>query len=88
MATGGVSDSISDILENMISDPSLESLLDTLAKKFGLSFKNSTTLSTVALLETAQNVFEIGAGFTSLDLTGFTLAQIKSKLESIEQKLT
>jgi len=81
MATGG------------LSDESLESLVETVAKKFGLSFKNSTTqtavykLSTIALLETAQNLFEIGAGFTSLDLTGFTLAQIKSKLENIEKKL-
>jgi len=93
MATGGVNESISDILENVITDQSLESLADTLATKFGLSFKNSTTqtavytLSTVATLEIAQNLFEIGAGFTSLDLTGFTLAQIKRKLEIIEQKL-
>jgi len=93
MATRDVSESISEILENIISDQSLESLVNSFSKKFGLSFTNSKTqtavytLSTVALLETAQNVFGIGAGFTSLDLTGFTLAQIKSKLENIEQKL-
>jgi len=93
MATGGVNDTISDILENIVSDPSLESLVDTLAEKFGLSFKNSTTqtavykLSTVAVLETAQNVIGIGTGIAKGDLTGFTLAQIKSKLENIEQKL-
>jgi len=93
MATGGLSDTISDILENIISDQSVESIVDALAERLALSDPNSSTqtavytLSTVAMLETAQNVFGIGAGFTSLDLTGFTLAQIKRKLENIEKKL-
>ena len=44
-------------------------------------------LTNFAILETAQHVFSIGSGFTSLDMTGFTLAQILKTVQRIEAKV-
>ena len=42
--------------------------------------------TTFAVLEAAE-LIGLGAGFTKLDMTGFTLAQIKKTVESIEKKV-
>ena len=39
------------------------------------------------MLEVAENVFQVGKGFTSLDLTGFKLYQIKKGIDRIERKV-
>ena len=44
-------------------------------------------MTTFAVLETAEHVFNVGSGFTKLDMTGFTLNRIKSIVENIEKKM-
>ena len=44
-------------------------------------------MTTFAVLETAEQVFNVGSGFTKLDMTGFTLNRIKNIVESIEKKI-
>ena len=44
-------------------------------------------MTTYAVLETAEHVFNVGSGFTKLDMTGFTLNRIKNIVESIEKKI-
>ena len=44
-------------------------------------------LTNFAILETAQHVFSIGSGFTSLDMSGFTLTQILQTVQRIEAKV-
>ena len=44
-------------------------------------------LTTVAVLETAENVLNIGSGFVKFDASGFTLHQIKNIVKNIEQKV-
>ena len=61
-----------------------------LSDKLGGGEKSQYTiyfLTTVAVLETAENVLNIGSGFTKLDTTGFTLAHIKKIVENIEKKV-
>ena len=58
-----------------------------LSDKLGVGEKSQYAiyyLTTVAVLETAENVLNIGSGFTKLDTTGFTLAHIKKIVENIE----
>ena len=61
-----------------------------LSDKLGVGEKSQYAiyyLTTVAVLETAENVLNIGSGFTKLDTTGFTLAQIKKIVKNIEEKV-
>ena len=61
-----------------------------LSDKLGVGEKSQYAiyyLTTVAVLETAENVLNIGSGFTKLDTTGFTLAHIKKIVENIEKKV-
>ena len=61
-----------------------------LSDKLGVEEKSQCAiyyLTTVAVLETAENVLNIGSGFTKLDTTGFTLAHIKKIVENIEKKV-
>ena len=44
-------------------------------------------MTTYAVLEIAENVFNVGSGFTKLDMRGFTLNKIKKIVESIEEKM-
>ena len=44
-------------------------------------------MTTFAVLETAEHVFNVGSGFTKLDMTGFTLNRIQSIVENIEKKM-
>ena len=44
-------------------------------------------LTTVAVLETAEKVFNIGSGFTNLNTTAFTLHSIKKLVQKIEKKV-
>ena len=43
--------------------------------------------STFAVLESAQNVLNVGSGFTKIDLSGITLMQIKETVQRIEGKV-
>ena len=62
-------------------------LADTIATKIGRGLKLDAAyvLTKVVILETA-NALEIGAGFTSMDLTGFTLAKILEIVKDIQKK--
>ena len=44
-------------------------------------------ISTFAVLEFAQNVLNVGSGFTKMDLSGITLMQIKETVQRIEGKV-
>ena len=44
-------------------------------------------ISTFAVLEFAQNVLNVGSGFTKMDLSGITLMQIKETVKRIEGKV-
>ena len=80
---------------NTISFQCFEGLVGKLAEKLsdkvgGGNDKLETAayvLTTYAVLEVAENVFQVGKGFTSLDLTGFKLYQIKKGIDRIEKKV-
>ena len=69
--------------------------MDTFAKTLGNKIGGKSTrvetatyvLTTFAVLEVAENVFNIGAGFSSMDLTGIKLNQIQKGMERIEKKV-
>ena len=69
----------------------MDTFANTLGKKFGSKSTRVETatyvLTTYAVLEVAENVFNIGAGFTSMDLTGIKLNQIQKGMERIEKKV-
>ena len=44
-------------------------------------------VSTFAVLEVAQNVLNVGSGFTKMELSGITLMQIKETVKRIEGKV-
>ena len=69
-------------------DGVVENLADTIATKIGLNQNKDAAyiLTKVVILETFR-ALEIGAGFTSTDLTGFTLAKIQAIVEDIQRKL-
>ena len=80
---------------NTFSFQGFEGLVGKLAEKLsdkvgGGNDKLETAayvLTTYAVLEVAENVFQVGKGFTSLDLTGFKLYQIKKGIDRIEKKV-
>ena len=80
-----------NILENF-SD-SFGDITEKISETIALKHQNTTAQSVIyyvtnyAILETAQHVFNIGSGFTKLDTTGFTLAQIMQIVKRIEAKV-
>ena len=71
-------------------DP-VEQFSSWLCKKVGGRNENLQSLtmiiSTFAVLEFAQNVLNVGSGFTKMDLSGITLMQIKETVQRIEGKV-
>ena len=69
--------------------------MDTFAKTLGKEIGGKSTrvetatyvLTTYAVLEVAENVFNIGSGFTSMDLTGIKLNQIQKGMERKGKKV-
>ena len=71
-------------------DP-VEEFSSWLGKKVGGKNENlqsfTMIISTFAVLEFAQNVLNVGSGFTKMDLSGITLMQIKETVKRIEGKV-
>ena len=44
-------------------------------------------ISTFAILEFGQKVFNVGSGFTKMDLSALTINQIKNTVKRIEEKV-
>ncbi|XP_075250827.1 uncharacterized protein LOC142343027 [Convolutriloba macropyga] len=78
----------------IVNAQSVGFIADTLAVKIGLQMKGDTAqtaayiITYAAVIEFANNVFGIGASFSSMDLTGFTLAQIKQTLQEIKKMVS
>ena len=70
----------------------LEGVTNALVKKIGLgqasdAVKDATFILTkVVILETAQNIFNIGSGVKNFNMDSFTLAKILKIVERIEEK--
>ena len=77
-------------VEGLGFDPVFE-FSEWLGKKIGGKNKHLRSLtmiiSSFAILEFGQNVLNIGSGFTKMDLSGITLAQIKEAVQRIEEKV-
>ena len=71
----------------------LNAVSSVLAKKLGLKQDNDVAqnatfiLTKVIVLETAQNVFNIGSGVKNFNMDSFTLAKVVKMVERIEKKV-
>ena len=78
---------------NIDSGDVIEQVSNALASQLGLHQKSDKAqtavyiFSKIALLELAENVFNIGSGFSRLDLTAFTIMLIMKIAMRIEEKL-
>ena len=76
-----------------VPDELMEAIASNIAKQIGLTQKSDNMqqvafiVSKFAILEIAENVLNIGSGFTSGNMTAFTLAQIKNIVKNIEKKV-
>ena len=77
-------------VEGLGFDPVFE-FSEWLGRKIGGKNRHLRSLtmiiSSFAILEFGQNVLNIGSGFTKMDLSGITLAQIKEAVQRIEEKV-
>ena len=71
----------------------LNAVSSVLAKKLGLKQDNDVAqnatfiLTKVIVLETAQNVFNIGSGVKNFNMDSFTLAKVLKWLKELKRKL-
>ena len=77
--------------EGTAPDP-IKAFSNIVAKKIGSKNDSRTEgiltmISTFAILEFGQNVLNIGSGFTKMDLSGLTIAQIKQTVKKIEESV-
>ena len=79
-----VAKSVTPLGELLTADTALEGIASLLSEKLQ---DDTFNLTQVMVLETTQNVFNVGSGMKNLNMDSFTLAKILKIVQRIEDKV-